>query len=133
MDIGTGSGILAIAAAKLGYSPIDAFDHDPAAIRVSRQNVQKNRVRVRLARGDLARLPRLARRRFDVVCANLICDLLSPGLHASAAAEPGGKLVVAGILAGEFRKIRKKFQRFNLTLEQSKLYQEWKSGRFALV
>ena len=44
LDIGTGSGILAIAAAKLGYSPIEAFDHDPAAVRVSRENVKKNRV-----------------------------------------------------------------------------------------
>ncbi len=134
LDIGSGSGILAIAAAKLGYRPVVAFDCDPEAIRVCRQNVQRNRVRVRLARGDLARLPRLARRRFDVVCANLICDLLlARASRLRRLLKPGGKLVVAGILAGEFRKIRKKFQRFNLTLEQSKLYQEWKSGRFALV
>ena len=60
LDMGTGSGILAIAAAKLGYSPVQAFDFDPEAIRVSRANARretacKNRVRPR--RQDLTRLP----------------------------------------------------------------------------
>ena len=58
LDIGAGSGILAIAAAKLGYSPVVAFDCDPEAVRVCRQNVKTNKVRVRLARADLQRLPR---------------------------------------------------------------------------
>src|ERR1700743_660101 len=43
LDIGTGSGILAIAAAKLGYRPVEAFDFDPASVRVSLENVKKNK------------------------------------------------------------------------------------------
>jgi ribosomal protein L11 methyltransferase len=44
LDIGTGSGILAIAAAKLGYQPVHAFDFDPESVRVARENARKNRV-----------------------------------------------------------------------------------------
>jgi ribosomal protein L11 methyltransferase len=134
LDIGTGSGILSIAAAKLGYDPVVAFDCDPAAVRVSRQNIKRNKVRVRLGRGDLARLPRLARRRFDVVCANLICDLLlaqAEGIRQLL--NPGGQLIVAGILGREFQKVRQKFHEINLTFDRSAVDKEWKSGRFALL
>src|SRR5262249_14591442 len=44
-DVGTGSGILAIAAAKLGFGPIEAWDLDPSAVRVAGQNALENRVR----------------------------------------------------------------------------------------
>ena len=44
LDAGTGSGILAIAAAKLGYTPVHAFDFDPQALRVARANARLNRV-----------------------------------------------------------------------------------------
>ncbi len=59
LDIGTGSGILAIAAAKLGYAPVQAFDFDPESVRVAGDNARKNRVtgRLKLTRGDLAKLP----------------------------------------------------------------------------
>ena len=55
LDIGTGSGILAIAAAKLGYAPVDAFDFDPEAVRVAPANARKNRVAGQnpLSRGDV--------------------------------------------------------------------------------
>ena len=57
--MGTGSGILAIAAAKLGYSPVCAFDFDPEAIRVARANARVNGVhkKVRIARKDVTKLP----------------------------------------------------------------------------
>ena len=48
LDVGTGSGILAIAAAKLGYAPVDAFDFDPQAVRVARANARRNGVSARI-------------------------------------------------------------------------------------
>src|SRR5438128_2022984 len=78
LDIGTGSGILAIAAAKLGYHPVHAFDFDPGAVRVARANAFQNRVeeRIRIYLQDLTRLPLRCVGTFDVVCANLASDLL---------------------------------------------------------
>jgi ribosomal protein L11 methyltransferase len=134
LDIGCGSGILAIAAAKLGYSPVAAFDHDPEAVRASRNNIKRNKVRVVLGCADLTRLPLVPRRRYDIVCANLIGDLLvSEAERIRNLLKPGGKLVTAGILHREFPEIEKKLQRFNLTLVQSKVDKEWKSGQFALI
>ena len=59
LDIGTGSSILAIAAAKLGYTPIRAFDFDPEAVRVAHANARATRVlnKVKITRNDAAKLP----------------------------------------------------------------------------
>jgi ribosomal protein L11 methyltransferase len=136
LDIGTGSGILAIAAAKLGYSPVHAFDSDPESIRVSRQNVKKNRVqhRVQPRRRDLTRLPAQSRRQWDVICANLIADLLAgQAQKIRALLKPGGQLIVAGILRSEFREFRKIFLAAGLTLAESGVNKDWQSGRFVLV
>jgi ribosomal protein L11 methyltransferase len=132
LDIGTGSGILAIAAAKLGYDPVVAFDCDPVAVRVSRQNIKRNKVMVRLGRGDVTRMPRPAQERYDVVCANLISDLLlAEGKAIRELLKPDGRLVVAGILAREFKKITRYFHEINLTSERTRVDKEWKSGQFA--
>src|SRR5208283_1062878 len=78
LDIGTGSGILAIAAAKLGYSPVHAFDFDPEAVRIARTNARANGVHkiLRISRGDVAKLPIRPGRQYDLICANLISPLL---------------------------------------------------------
>jgi ribosomal protein L11 methyltransferase len=135
LDIGTGSGLLAIAAAKLGYSPVEAFDFDPESIRVSRQNVKKNRVqhRVHPRRLDLTKLPARSRRRWDIICANLMADLLlAESKKICARLNPGGQLVVAGILKSEFHRIRDTFVTLGLTLAESRVEREWQSGRFVL-
>jgi ribosomal protein L11 methyltransferase len=132
LDIGTGSGILAIAAAKLGYEPVVAFDFDPESLRVSRQNVKRNKVKIRLGRGDLGRLPKWARRQYDFVCANLACDLLLAHVKVlHRVLKPGGKMVLAGILGREFATIRQKFSESHLTFEKTGVSREWKSGRIA--
>jgi ribosomal protein L11 methyltransferase len=134
LDIGTGSGILAIAAAKLGYSPVVAFDNDREAVRASRRNIKRNNVRVELRRADLTRLPRVSRLRYDLICANLICDLLAKEAQKIRhLLKPGGRLVAAGIMRREFPDLAKKLRGFNLTLEKTWANKEWKSGRFAPV
>jgi ribosomal protein L11 methyltransferase len=134
LDVGAGSGILAIAAAKLGYRPVAAFDSDPEAVRAARENVKKNKVRgLQLRRADLARQGLVARRRYDVVCANLTADLLlAQARKLGNLLQPGGQLVIAGIRAAEFPAIEKKLQRCHLTLRKTRLDKGWKSGRFVL-
>lgn len=135
LDVGTGSGILAIAAAKLGYVPVRAFDFDPEAVEVARRNATDNRVadRLRVRRDDVARLPASPRRgqTYDVVCANLTADLLQR--HADrllAQVVPGGHLVLAGILAEEFDAVSATFHRAGLTLIREAKRKEWRSGSF---
>ncbi len=133
LDIGTGSGILAIAAVKLGYAPVHAFDFDPESVRVARGNARVNQVerQLRITHQDLTRLPLAATNRYDLVCANLISTLLiAERKRIVARVKPGGALVVAGILHSEFGEVRAAFEPLGLRLVASKREQEWASGAF---
>jgi ribosomal protein L11 methyltransferase len=133
LDIGTGSGILAIAAAKLGYAPVQAFDFDPESVRVAGDNARKNRVadRLRLTRQDITRLPLRSRMKFDLICANLISTLLiAERRRIVNRLKPGGTLVLAGILAAEFTEVQRAFADVKLKLLASRTENEWRSGAF---
>lgn len=133
LDIGTGSGILALAAAKLGYAPVHAFDYDPQSVLVARDNAGTNRVTslIRLARADLTKLPRRSARQYDIVCANLLANILiAERDRILARVKPGGVLVVAGILRREFAEVAAAYHDFGMNLIASKAQKEWRSGTF---
>ena len=133
LDIGTGSGILAIAAAKLGFKPVHSFDFDANAIQIARVNARKNNVagKIRFWRGDVSRLPLRPARKFDLICANLISDLLTTERQRIAAQlNCDGTLVLAGILKSEFQKLQSAFEQLGLKLLSSKIEKEWRSGAF---
>ncbi len=136
LDAGTGSGILALAAARLGFRPVTAFDFDPEAVDIARGNASANGLaeQVTFTRRDVARLPARPQRPFDVVCANLQSDLLLR--HAAllvAQVAPGGHLVLAGILATEFASVQSRFEApdLGLRLIRHATRREWTSGSFA--
>jgi ribosomal protein L11 methyltransferase len=100
VDLGTGSGILAIASAKLGLAPVTAIDIDPEALPEAQENARANAVHllVRLVEGDVQDVPDGAR----LVLANLsapvhraIAVTLAPRL------QPGGRALLSGLLADE--------------------------------
>jgi ribosomal protein L11 methyltransferase len=133
LDIGTGSGILAIAAAKLGYKPIRAFDFDPEAVRVARANARVNRAgaKWKIMRDDVTKLSIHPARRYDLVCANLISNLLvEERRRIVAQLKRGGTLVLAGILKSEFGGVQKFYESLGLKLVSAKSEKEWRSGAF---
>lgn len=133
LDIGTGSGILAISGCKLGYTPVAAFDYDPAAVRAAAENVKRNGVEqaLRPARRDLTRQPKASATCYDLVCANLLADLLLRERERIVArVVPGGVLVLAGILAREFRTVRRAYEERGLKLIATRHVNEWQSGAF---
>jgi ribosomal protein L11 methyltransferase len=135
LDIGTGTGILAIAAAKLGYRPVHAFDFDAEAVRFARANARTNHVQTKLKIGhaDVAQLPMPSARKYDLICANLISDLLiAEQRRIAAQLNRGGILVLAGILKTEFREVQVAFENLRLKLVSSKTEMEWRSGSFRL-
>jgi ribosomal protein L11 methyltransferase len=136
LDIGTGSGILAIAAAKLGYAPVRAFDFDPESVRVARANAKKNRVdgKILLTRGDITKQPLQPATQFDLVCANLISTLLiAERRRIVNRLKPGGVLVLAGILAAEFGEVESAFAKSKLKLHSRRVENEWCSGSFCFL
>jgi ribosomal protein L11 methyltransferase len=101
LDLGTGSGILAIAAARLGVREIDAVDSDPDAIDSAAANVARNALagRVHCAVADAAKL---ASSPFPLVLANLLAAAhRSLAARYAALVAPGGVLVLGGLLDGE--------------------------------
>jgi ribosomal protein L11 methyltransferase len=94
LDYGCGSGILAIAAAKLGAADVTGVDIDPEAVRAARANAAANAVHARFAGTDATPPPPA-----DLVVANILASplkLLAPLLAAQT--RPGGRLVLAGLL-----------------------------------
>ena len=110
IDAGCGSGILALSAAKLGYTRVVAFDNDPLAVEVSRENAALNDLasNVDFYIGDL--VTGLAGRQVELVLANIQADVLMKfAAQLLAAVAPGGGVVLSGILATELEPVRAAF------------------------
>jgi ribosomal protein L11 methyltransferase len=106
VDVGSGSGILAVTAARLGAARVLGLDIDPIAVEATRANARRNRVarRVRAREGSLP----TAGGPFDVVLANLIAGLLVRLAAALfEAALPGGRLLAGGILVDREPEVRR--------------------------
>ena len=104
IDVGTGSGILAVAAALLGAGSVRAVDVDPGAVPIARASCERNRVEalVRVAAGSLGKAwpwPRPAERSADLVVANISSAALAELMpDVAAALRPGGRFVGSGFI-----------------------------------
>ena len=133
LDIGTGSGILAVAGSKLGYHPVKAIDYDSEAVRVAAYNAIRNRVgkRIQVKLTDVSRLSMDPRVKYDVVCANLFYDLLLANTpRITSRVKSGGVLILAGILDHQFDGVKNAFEEEGMCLIRSQKQGEWRSGRF---
>ena len=105
-DIGAGSGILAIAAAKLGAKRVDAVDLDATTIPIARSNIQLNKVEsvIHLYQGDGLNV--LERQKYPLIVANILTKALLPMIpRCPKFLEPVGRLILSGILATETSQI----------------------------
>ena len=101
LDYGCGSGILAIAAARLGAAHVDAVDIDPQAIEVTRSNARENAVDVR------ACLPgELGAGRYELVVANILAQpLIALAQELASRTAPRGCIALAGILSSQAHEV----------------------------
>lgn len=104
LDMGCGSGILSVAAAKIWRRPVVAVDIDPESVRVTRFNARRNRVAalVSAVAGNGYAVPPVRGRRFDLILSNILARPLmrmAPALGRSLA--PGGIAVLSGLLTGQ--------------------------------
>lgn len=123
LDLGTGSGILAIAAAKLGCEQILALDNDPVAVKVASENASINNCPIQVQLADSA--PAAA---YNLVTANLIADLLiekASELHQCLA--PGGQLICGGIISPRQQEVVEALSAAGLILLKVKEREEWVS------
>ncbi|HEX2105071.1 MAG TPA: 50S ribosomal protein L11 methyltransferase [Solirubrobacteraceae bacterium] len=127
VDLGCGSGVLAIAAAKLGHGPVLAVDHDPLALDATAQNAAANGVRVAVRAYDLMRDgPAPAA---PLVLANLVGPLLrrlaAEGFAPDAGSAAPRALIASGLLAAEGDAVAAAFARRGLRERTRRADGEW--------
>jgi ribosomal protein L11 methyltransferase len=111
LDIGTGSGILAIASIMFGASHVDAIDTDPLAVSATRENAEVNGV---AAKVDAGTTPvEAVSERYPLVLANIEARVLVP-LAAAVASRvaPGGRLLLSGLLHADADRVRAAYPAF---------------------
>jgi ribosomal protein L11 methyltransferase len=129
LDMGTGTGILAIAALRAGARRVLAADIDPGSVRVARLNLRRNGVGARAAaiESDGYRDRRIARAgKFDLVLANILARplaLMAPALARALA--PGGTAILSGLLARQERLVLAAHRAQGLVLERRIAVEGW--------
>ncbi len=129
LDVGTGSGVLATAAALLGASAVDGVDIEPVAVRSARENAERNGVGaiVRIEQGSVDEEGPF-HGEYDLVVANIIARILielAPGL--AKAARAGGTLVLGGIIDVKETAVRDAFDELGLALVRREEREDWVS------
>jgi len=129
LDMGTGSGILAIAAVKLGAAAVLALDHDPTAVAVAKENVSRNSVShaATVKEGSLDYLTTHGIPPVHGMVVNIIADvivnLMEHGLTCHL--QPGGWLVASGILESAEARVGAAFDRCGMQTTDRYQEEEW--------
>jgi len=128
LDAGTGTGVLAIAAEKLGAAGVEAFDFDPVCIRVSKENVHANRCKkIALSVADARRAGKF--QKADVVLANLYSELLiasAPGLLKKL--RPEGWFIFSGVLKTQIGEVCAALEKLGLAKPKVVTRGKWCAG-----
>lgn len=128
LDLGCGSGILGIAAEKLGAGSVGAVDFDPVAVRITKQNARKNRCRrVTASVGDALKMTE--RRRYHVVLANLFSDvLIAAAPRITRSVKPGGWLIFSGVLRKQAGEVAAAFEKEGFSAPRIVTRGKWCAG-----
>jgi ribosomal protein L11 methyltransferase len=134
LDLGTGSGILALAAARLGAASVLALDSDSQAVRAARQNVRLNELEavVRVEQGTLddALGPSATLRAgpFDVIAANITASVIADMAQAMAAAlKRGGVLIAGGFIEERAAPVAAALTAAGLNVERTLSDSDWRT------
>ena len=125
LDLGTGTGILALAAVRFGAGPVLGLDNDPRAIAHARSNARLNHIRnARFLRADvLAWRPAV---RYDLITANLFSELLLAALPIfRRALRAKGRLIVSGILREQAPAVARGLERVGFRLAEKRRRGKW--------
>ena len=124
LDVGTGTGILAICAAKLGARMITGIDIDPKAVKIAGKNAVINGVedRVEIINRDIS----LYKGSFDLIAANLISGaLIELHSHLISLTKPGGYIIASGITEQDAKDVEKIFCNGETVLYETRSKNEW--------
>jgi ribosomal protein L11 methyltransferase len=129
IDVGTGSGILMIAADRLGASEIYGTDIDELAVESAKENLELNKIseeKAKVYKGDLISV--VEDKKFDVVVANILADVLLILLHdISKVVKPNGKIIFSGIIEDKCELLKREVEALGFVVEEIKADKEWRA------
>jgi ribosomal protein L11 methyltransferase len=134
LDLGCGSGILAIAMAKRWGKPVRAIDHDPMAVETARENAARNGVGdlVEAAEGDALLRETLVgdmeggEGAWDLIAANILAGpLIAMASDLAAALAPGGAVILSGLLTDQAAEVQAAYEAAGLALADMITLGEW--------
>jgi ribosomal protein L11 methyltransferase len=133
LDAGCGSGILSLAAARLGFLPVAAFDHDPQAVETARENLAKaGLTAVNPVVADVADY--VPPQRYRVIAANVLATVLEAHRERLCAwldvAATPAYLILSGIETGQYPRLREAFAELGCAEWACRTLDEWTSGCF---
>jgi ribosomal protein L11 methyltransferase len=121
-DLGTGSGVLAIAAAKLGWGPVSGYDHESDSIEAASTNAKANGAEINLERMNL-------REKLPALAPTVVANMTAPVLKAVAVQLPGGKapdtMICSGLLPSELDETAAAFAPAGLTEAERRIDGDW--------
>ncbi len=127
LDVGTGSGILAICASKLGAARCSAYDIDPVAVKVARENVKDNGCdNITCGVSDLLRDVDLTNGKYDLCVANIVADIIirmAPDIGACLTEQ--GHLIVSGIIGCRAQEVREALTSYGFTILREVTENDW--------
>lgn len=131
LDLGTGSGVLAMAGKLLGAGEVQAFDYDGKAVEVAALNMQRNEIPdIAVFEEDVFKWKN--KKRFQVVAANLFSTVLIEALPLIAKwIESKGHLILSGILAEQWDEVRKTAEHCGFKLLSDKKIGKWVTASFS--
>ncbi len=136
LDAGSGSGILAIAAKKLGCARVDAFDIDPDTIPIAQENAAVNGIDTQgIPFRTASLLEYQSDIQYDLVAANILSSALIAGRDKLLSlCHPGTRLMLAGILDSEYGTVKNAFEASGRCRELfSSQEKEWRGGAFEIL
>lgn len=126
IDVGTGSGVLSIAAKQLGAGNIDAYDIDDVAVRSAKKNLALNPVAKDVHVGVNSLLDGITGANADIIVANILAEIIVPLIpQAYANLKPGGKFLVSGIIDDKAALIREKLTAQGFILDEEQTMKDW--------
>jgi ribosomal protein L11 methyltransferase len=125
LDVGTGSGVLTVAAAQLGYEHLTATDIEVDAVSATQQNMARNNVTARVLQGSC--LPsESSDSKYELVVANILAVVIRRIFPELAdCVKPGGMLLISGILAEEVAEMRVLAEANGLLVKEEALNDDW--------
>ncbi len=127
LDVGTGSGILAICASKLGAARCSAYDIDPVAVKVARENVKDNGCdNIVCGVSDLLRDVDLTNGKYDLCVANIVADIIirmAPDIGACLVDR--GRLIVSGIIGCRAAEVRAALSAHGFSILREETENDW--------